>query len=186
MLREQSRLKATVDGFEVQVRASRTRAGSGGPGRRSQGRDHRGRGHRRARDHRGRRRQDGICPHAVRSLRQAGRHREHQRRRRRHRVAGLGRDAATHVHALGGASGLQGRVARRATGRRGWHQERHHGRRRASGPTVTCAPNRRASSGAHLAVRRPGAPAHLVCQRIRLPRHRRNGEGRHRREGSAH
>ena len=63
-----------------------------------------------------------------------------QRRRRRHRRAGLGRDAAAHVPALVRAQGLQDRDARRAAGRRGGHQERLVHRRRASGPSATCAP----------------------------------------------
>ena len=46
-------------------------------------------------------------------------------RRRRHRVAGLGRDAAAHVPALGRAPRLRGRAARPARRRGGRHQERH-------------------------------------------------------------
>ena len=51
--------------------------------------------------------------------------------RRRHRVAGLGRDAAAHVPALGRAQGLQDRADRLPAGRRGRHQERDvHGQGR--------------------------------------------------------
>ena len=45
-----------------------------------------------------------------------------QRRRRRHRSPGLGRDAGAHVHALGRAPRLQGELAGGERGRGGRHQ----------------------------------------------------------------
>ena len=56
--------------------------------------------------------QDGVRPHVVRSLRSAGGAAVDQRRRGRHRVAGLGRDAAADVHPLGPAARLRARAAR--------------------------------------------------------------------------
>ena len=60
------------------------------------------------------------------------------RRRRRHRVAGLGRDAAAHVPALVRAAGFKVEMHRSARRRRGGHQERHAHRRGRLTPTATC------------------------------------------------
>ena len=76
----------------------------------------------------------------------------HPRRRGRHRVAGLGRDAAAHVPALGRAPRLQGRDHRPDRGRRGGHQERHHRDQRAQRLRLPALGARRAPPGAHLAL----------------------------------
>ena len=96
-----------------------------------------------------------------------------QRRRRRHRRAGLGRDAAAHVPALVRAQGLQDRGARPAAGRRGGHQERLVHRRGRVGLRLPAGGERRAPPGAHLALRRQRAPPDLVRRGLRLSRSRR-------------
>ncbi len=76
-------------------------------------------------------------------------------RRRRHREPGLGLDAAAHVHALGRAARLQGRISRRDAGRRSRHQV---GDAPDQGPQrlwLAQDRSRRASAGAHLAVTIP-------------------------------
>ena len=88
----------------------------------------------------------------------AQRARQHQRRRRRRRRAGLGRDAAAHVHALVRAQGLQDRDARPPARRRGGHQDGLVHRRGRLGVRLSARGERRASPGAHLAVRRQRAP----------------------------
>ena len=101
-----------------------------------------------------------------------------QCRRRRHRGAGLGRDAGAHVHALGRAPRLQGELAGGERGRRGRHQVvRLQGR----GPQrLWLAEDRigRAPPGAHLAVRRQCAAPDLVRLGLGLSRGRRRHRDR--------
>ena len=82
--------------------------------------------------------------------------------RRRHRVAGLGRDAAAHVPALGRAPRLQARDHRLPAGRRGRAEERHGDGHRRIRLRPAVGRGRRASAGAHLAVRSGGAAPYLV------------------------
>ena len=100
-------------------------------------------------------------------------------RRRRHREPGLGQHAAAHVHALGRAARLQGRVPRGDRRRRSRDQVGDH---RDQGPQrlwLAQDRGRRAPPGAHLAVRFQRAAAHVVCQRDRLSGDRRPHQGRH-------
>ena len=100
-------------------------------------------------------------------------------RRRRHREPGLGQHAAAHVYALGRAARLQGRDDGRDAGRRSRHQV---GDRAGQGPQRLWLAQdraRRASAGAHLAVRFQCAPAHILRQRQRLSGDRRPHPGRH-------
>ena len=107
-------------------------------------------------------------------------------RRRRHREPGLGRHADAHVRALGRSAWLQSRLARgkRRRGRR--HQV---GDRADQGPQrlwLAQDRGRRAPAGAHLAVRRQCAAAHVVRQRRRVPGDRRPHQDRNQRERRAH
>ncbi len=83
----------------------------------------------------------------------------HPRGRGRHRGAGLGRDAAAHVPALGRAPRLQDRADRPHRRRRGRHQERHHRDRGRMGLRLSGLGAGRAPPGAHqpLRLRRPAA-----------------------------
>ncbi len=123
---------------------------------------------------------------ARRRARSRQRHRHHPPGRRRHRVAGLGRDAAAHVSEVGGAARLQARGARLPAGRRSRHQERDHHAERRIRVRPDGGRGRRAPPGAHLAVRSGGAPAHVVCVGLCLAgdrgRHRHRDPGK----GSAH
>ena len=91
------------------------------------------------------------------------------RGRRRHRVAGLGRDAAADVPALGRARGLRRRGRRDRYGRRGRHQERDVHRPRAERVRAALRRARRPPARADLAVRRAEAAAHVVRQPRRDP-----------------
>ena len=93
-----------------------------------------------------------------------------QCRRRRHRVAGLGRDAAAHVHALGRAARLQGGVDRGEPGRGGRDQVGHGQGHRPERLWLAQDRDRRASPGAHLALRQPVAAPHQLRQRLGLSR----------------
>ena len=123
---------------------------------------------------------------ARRRARSEERDRHDPSRRRRHRVAGLGRDAAAHVPALDGAPRLQARGHGSAAGRRGRHQERDVHRRRRLRLRADARRSRRASPGAHLAVRPGGAPAHVVRVGLRLAGAARGRRNRDRRQGPAH
>ncbi len=90
------------------------------------------------------------------------RHRHHPPRRRRHREPGLGRDAAAHVPALGRTQGLRNRDDGPAGGRRRRHQVRHLRSQRRERLRPAAIRDRRAPPGAHFAVRRQRAAAHLV------------------------
>ncbi len=99
-------------------------------------------------------------------------------RRRRHRGAGLGRHARAHVPALRRAPRLQDRAARRDRGRGRRHQGRDPqdlGRLRLRHAAHR---NRHPPPGAQVAVRFQRAPPHLVRQRVRLSRSRRQRRGR--------
>ena len=105
--------------------------------------------------------------------------------RRRHRVAGLGRDAAAHVPALGRAARLQDRRRRLPARRRGRRQvgDRRGDRRIRLRPAD--GRGRRPSPGPHLAVRLGQAPPHLVRLALRLARAAGGRRHRHRRQGPA-
>ena len=110
-------------------------------------------------------------------------HPHHSPRRRRHRIAGLGRDAHADVRPLGGAARLRGRDARPAAGGRGRHQvglDRDQGRVRLRLPQ---GGEGRAPAGADLAVRLAGPAPHLVRLGVRLSRHRRHHRDRPARRG---
>ena len=82
--------------------------------------------------------------------------------RRRHRLAGLGRDAPSHVPALGGAPRLRGRDGRGVRGRGGGTQDRHLHRQ---GRERLRPLRRRARSPPprpHLALRLAVAPPHRL------------------------
>ena len=85
--------------------------------------------------------------------------------RRRHRLPGLGRDAAAHVPALGRAPRLQGRDDGGVTGRGGGAQvgDLHRPRRERLRPVRRRA--RRPPPGPDLALRRLGAPPHRASPR---------------------
>ena len=103
-----------------------------------------------------------FAKHALGRERSRRRARQHQRRRRRRRRAGLGGDALAHVHPLVRAQGLQDRDARPSARRRSGHQVGLVHRRGRLGLRLPARGERRASAGAHLAVRRQRAPADLV------------------------
>src|SRR3546814_8175657 len=84
------------------------------------------------------------------------------RRRRRHRGAGLGADAAAHVRALGRGAWLQGRVAGREPGRGGRPEVGLDQGARAERLRLAEDRGRGASPGAHLALRLPGAAPHFL------------------------
>ena len=91
-----------------------------------------------------------------------------------------------HVHALGRAARLQGRVDRGDRRRGGRHQV---GDRPDQGPQrlwLAQDRERRAPAGAHLAVRFQRAPPHLVRQRQRLSGDRRPHQDRHQGSRRAH
>ena len=124
-----------------------------------------------------------LQTHAPGPRRRRRRHSHRAPGRRRHRVAGLGRDAHADVRALGGAQGLRGDDPRHGARRRGRDQV---GDDRDQGPVrlrFSQGGEGRAPAGADLAVRFPGAPAHLVRLGLRLPRHRRHHRGRPPRRG---
>ena len=117
----------------------------------------------------------------------AQRHRHHPSRRRRHRVAGLGGDAAADVPALDRAARLQARdhrlssrAKRRASRASTFTRDRRLRVRAAVGRS------RRPSAGAHLAVRSGGAPPHLVRLGLRLAGAARGHRHRDRRKGPPH
>ena len=107
---------------------------------------------------------------ARRRARSQERDRHHPSGRRRHRVAGLGRDAAADVPAMDRAPRLQARDDRLSAGRRGGPEERDvHGHRRLR-LRAAVGRGRRAPAGADLAVRSGRAAAHLVRVGARLAR----------------
>ena len=116
---------------------------------------------------------------AVRRKRRAQCHRHHSSRRRRHRIAGLGRDADAHVYALGRAPGLPDAALRISAGRRSGHQVGNVRRQRRLRLRAADQRDRRASSGAHLALRPGQAPAYVVRQRLCLAGDRREHRDRH-------
>ena len=122
---------------------------------------------------------------ARRRARPQERHHHHPSGRRRHRVAGLGRDAAAHVRPLGRAQGLQARGDRPPAGRRGRHQERDADDHRRLRLRHAARRGRRAPAGAHLALRPGVAPPHVVRVALRLARAARGRRRRDRREGPA-
>ena len=87
------------------------------------------------------------------------RHRHNQARRGRHGIAGLGGDASAHVSALGGTKRLSRQRARFDARRRSGHQIRHRADRRRKRLRHARRRKRRASTGAHFAVR-PAARRH--------------------------
>ena len=109
------------------------------------------------------------------------------RRRRRHRRAGLDRDAAAHVPALGRTARLHGRGRRGDGGPGGGAAVGHLHRARALRLRAAGHRARRAPAGAHVALRLAApAPDQLrLPRRDALPRGR-IGRGGDRREGPAH
>ncbi|CAI7991676.1 Peptide chain release factor 2, partial [Geodia barretti] len=104
-------------------------------------------------------------------------------RGRRHRIAGLGRDAAAHVRPLGGAAGLRRRVDRGEPRRGSGNQVGRHqgfGRER-----LRLAQNRerRAPPGPYLPLRRGREAPYQLRLRLGLPRGGRDHRHRDRREG---
>ena len=123
--------------------------------------------------------QAGDGDAALRRERRPQCHRHHSSRRRRHRVAGLGRDADAHVSALGRAPGLLDVAVRISAGRRSGHQVSDFWRERRIRLRPADQRDRRASAGAHLALRSGQAAAHFVRQRLRLAGDRREHRDRH-------
>ena len=107
------------------------------------------------------RRARGGAP-VLRRVRRRRRGRDRPLRRRRHRLPGLGRDAAADVPALGRAPRLRGRDGGGLRGRGGGHQvgDLHRQGRERLRPLRRRA--RRPPAGPDLAVRRPEAPPHRV------------------------
>ena len=101
-----------------------------------------------------------ACSAARYDARRRGRH--GPLRGRRHRLAGLGRDAAAHVPALGRAPRLRGRDEGGLRGRGGGDQvgDLHRQGRERLRPVRRRA--RRPPAGPDLAVRRPVAPPHRL------------------------
>ena len=108
-----------------------------------------------------------------------------QRRRRRHRGPGLGRDAGAHVHALGRAPRLQGELARGERRRRGRHQVVRLQGRGAERLRLAEDRERRAPPRAHLAVRRQCAAPDQLRLGLGLSRGRRRHRDRACRQGPA-
>ena len=104
--------------------------------------------------------------------------------RRRHRFAGLGRDAAADVPALGRAPRLRGRDEGGVRGRGGGDQvgDLHRQGRERLRPVRRRA--RRPPAGADLALRRAVAPPHRLRPGRRRAAGRRRGRGRARRGGA--
>ena len=122
---------------------------------------------------------------AGRRVRQLQRHRVDPPRRRRHRVPGLGRDAAQDVPQVVGAARLQARGHRLPARRRSRPQERHADLCRRLRVRPDVGRSRRAPAGAHLPVRSGGPPPHVVRLGVRLARAARRRRGGDRREGPA-
>ncbi len=97
----------------------------------------------------------------------------------RHRVAGLGRDAHAHVPALGRAPGLLNPAVRISAGRRGGHQVGDLRRQRRARLRAADQRDRRASPGAHLALRSGQASPHFVRQRVCVAGNRREHRDRY-------
>ena len=113
------------------------------------------------------------------------RHPHDQRRRRRHRQPGLGRDAAAHVPALVRPARLEARHHRHPGRRGGGDQERHrHGPRRVR-LRLPLRRGRRPPPGAHQPVRLERPPADLLRLGVRLARDRRDDRDRHPGQGPA-
>ena len=187
VLREQARLKSAVDGFEAQRKAAEDARRADRPGRRGQGRGDRRRGGR----------------HPDRAPRTAISKMEFARM-----LSGPYDRNGALVSINAGAGGTESqdwaemllRMYIRWAERKGYkleeldvqpgdeagHQERDHRRRGRVGLRLAARRGGRAPAGAHLAVRLAGPPAHLVRQRVHLSGHRRDHQGRDRREGSAH
>ena len=123
---------------------------------------------------------------ARRRARSQERHRHDSPGRRRHRVAGLGRDAPAHVPALDRAPRLQARGHRPPARRRGRHQERDAHRPGRVRLRTAAGRSRRAPARAHLAVRPGVAPSHLVRVGVRLAGAARGRRDRDRGQGPAH
>ena len=127
---------------------------------------------------------DSLADMELRQLlgghgRPPGRHRHAPSRRRRHRVPGLGRDAAAHVPALGRPARLQDRDHGVPAGRGGGPQAGHLHHRRRVCLRLPEVRGRHPPAGAHLPLRRQLPAPHLLRLGVRLPRDRR----RHRRGG---
>ena len=90
------------------------------------------------------------------------RHRHDSSRRGRHGEPGLGRDAAAHVPALGGAREVPDRDDGPPGRRRRGHQIGHLRSERRERLRAAAIGDRRAPAGAHFAVRRQRAAAHVV------------------------
>ena len=84
------------------------------------------------------------------------------------------------------AERLQGRASGNPRRRRGRHQVGDAAGHRPQRLWLAEDRIRRPPAGAHLALRQPGAPAHLVRQRLGLSGGRRHDRDRHQREGRAH
>ena len=97
------------------------------------------------------------------------RDRHDQRGRRRHGVPGLGRDAASHVHALGRAATVRPGPGRDPSRRGSGHQVRNVHAARAERLRSPLDRAGRAPAGADLAVRRAEATAHVVREPRRHP-----------------
>ena len=107
-------------------------------------------------------------------------------RRRRHRGAGLGRDAAAHVYALGRGARLQGRMARGERRRGGRAQIGDDPGQRPQRLWLAQDRERRASPGAHLALRLQRAAPHQLRLGLGLSGGRRQDRDRDPGQGSAH
>jgi peptide chain release factor 2 len=99
--------------------------------------------------------------------------RRHPGRRRRHRSAGLGGDAAAHVPALRRAQGLRGRSARRIRRRGRRHQDGEHQALRRLRLRHAALGDRHPPPGTQVAIRLECAPPHQLLLGDGLPRDRR-------------
>ena len=134
---------------------------------------------------RGRGQQDGVRPHAVGQVRPRGRAPLASTRAPAAPTRRTGPRCSSACTPAGpSGAGYKLEILDLSARRRGGHQERHPRHQGRVGLRLPARRGRRAPPGAHLALRRERAPPDLVRQRVRLSRHRRDREGRDRREGS--
>ena len=152
-------------------------------------REEAGRGHARRRRRSSRERHEGargarVPPHVRGQDGLAQRVPRRPGRLRRHRGAGLGRDAAAHVSEVGRAARFRRRRAR-GVGRRGrGHQERDDPRARRVRVRLAAHGDRRAPARAQVAVRFRQPAAHVVRRRVRVAGDRRRHRDRAQSGGS--
>jgi peptide chain release factor 2 len=110
-----------------------------------------------------------VPPHVQQPGRPAQLLRRHPGRRRRHRGAGLGGDAAAHVPALRRAQGLRGRGARGIRRRSRRHQDGEHQDLRRVRLRHAALGNRHPPPGAQVAVRLERPPPYQLLLGVAYP-----------------